>query len=186
MSLGIFSYDLAALINSLSNFIETTEQENIPAILETTLDKVEDVLQNSTLAADSKIDDILMAAALESTITAVISTENAKKENPAPLTSTSKLPVRVPTVALDEETRKEIERLIKSLQTSVIHNYQSTDIIDETVSLNNARNFPRRNFREDSENKKEGVEQDRKTEDRKLELLREELKKSIMKNNSDV
>jgi len=182
MSLGIFSFDLTALINSLSNFIETSEQENIPANLETTLDKMEDVLQNST-ATDSKIDDILMAAALESTITSVI-TENAKKENPAPLTSTSKPPVRVPTVALDEETRKEIERLIKSLQTSVIHNYRSSDIIDETVSLNNARNFPRRNFREDSENK--GVEQERKREERKLELLRDELKKSIMKNNSDV
>ncbi len=184
MSLGIFSYDLAALINSLSNFIETTEQENIPANLETTLDKMEDVLQNSTLATDSKIDDILMAAALESTITSVIVTENTKKENPAPLTSTSKPPVRVPTVTLDEETKKEIERLIKSLQTSVIHNYQSTDIIGETVSLDNARNFPRRNFREDTENK--GVEQERKREERKLELLRDKLKKSIMKNNSDV
>lgn len=183
MSLGIFSFDLAALINSLSNFIETSEQENIPANLETTLDKMEDVLQNSTATTDSKIDDILMAAALEGTITSVI-TENAKKENPAPLTSTSKPPVRVPTVALDEETRKEIERLIKSLQTSVIHNYRSSDIIDETVSLNNARNFPHRNFREDSENK--GVEQERKREERKLELLRDELKKSIMKNNSDV
>lgn len=182
MSLGIFSFDLAALINSLSDFIEITEQDNIPANLETTLDKMEDVLQNSTVT-DSKIDDILMAAALESTITSVI-TENAKKENPAPLTSTSKPPVRVPTVTLDEETRKEIERLIKSLQTSVIHNYRSSDIIDETVSLNNARNFPRRNFREDSENK--GVEQERKREERKLEMLREELKKSIMKNNSDV
>lgn len=182
MSLGIFSFDLAALINSLSDFIEISEQENTPANLETTLDKVEDVLQNSTASADSKIDDILMAAALESTITSVISTENAKKENPAPLTSTSK-PI-APISTLDEETRKEIERLIKSLQTSVIYNYQSTDIIDENVSLNNTRNFPRRNFREDSENK--DVEQERKRESFRLEMLREELKRSIMKNNSDV
>jgi len=182
MSLGIFSFDLAALINSLSDFIEISEQETAPANPETTLDKTEDVLQNSTAAADSKINDILMAAALESTITTVISAENTK--NPAPLSSTTKPIVLVPTVTLDEETRKEIERLIKSLQTSVIHNYQSTDIIDETVSLNNARNFPRRNLREDSENK--GIEQERKSREYKLELLREELKKSIMKNNSDV
>ena len=180
MSLGIFSFDLAALINSLSDFIEISEQETIPANLETTLDKTEDFLQNSTAPADSKIDDILMAAALDSTINSVISAENTK--NPAPLSSTSK-PL-VPTFALDEETRKEIERLIKSLQTSVIHNYRSTDMIDETVSLNNTRNFPRRNFREDSENK--GVEQEQKREEHKLELLRKELKKSIMKNNSDV
>jgi low affinity Fe/Cu permease len=183
MSLGIFSFDLAALINSLSNFIDISQPETIPADLETTLDKTEDVLQNSTAtAAHSKIDDILMAAALESTITSVISTESTK--NPAPLSSTSK-PL-VPTVTLDEETKKEIERLIKSLQTSVVHNYQSTDIIDETISLNNARNFPRRNFREDSESKKEGVRQERKSEEHKLEMLREELKKSILKNNSDV
>jgi low affinity Fe/Cu permease len=183
MSLGIFSFDLAALINSLSNFINISQPETVSADLETTLDKTEDVLQNSTAtttAADSKIEDILMAAALDSTITSVISTENTK--NPAPLTSTSK-PL-VPTVTLDEETKKEIERLIKSLQTSVVHNYQSTDIIDETVSLNNTRNFPRRNFREDSENK--GAERERKSEEHKLELLREELKKSIMKSNSDV
>jgi len=180
MSLGIFSFDLAALINSLSDFIGTSQPENIPANLETTLDKTEDVLQNSNATADTKIDDILMAAALESTITSVISSENIK--NPAPPTSTSKPPVPIST--LDEETKKEIERLIKSLQTSVIHNYQSSDIIDETVSLNNTRNFPRRNFREDSENK--GVERERKNEEHKLELLREELKKSIMKNNADV
>lgn len=180
MSLGIFSFDLAALINSLSNFIETSEPENIPANLEPTLDKTEDVLQNSTATADAKIDDILMAAALESAITSVISIENTK--NPAPLTSTSKPPVPIST--LDEETKKEIERLIKSLQTSVIYNYQSSDIIDENVSLNNTRNFPRRNFREDSDNR--GVEQNRKSEEQKLELLREELKKSIMRNNSDV
>lgn len=186
MSLGIFSFDLAALINSLSNFIDISEQESASSNLETTLDKTEEVLQNSTAAAatDSKIDDIMMAAALNSTITSVISAENTKKENPAPLSSTSK--TIVPAVTLDEETRKEIERLIKSLQTSVVHNYQSTDIIDETVSLNNARNFPRRNFREDSENKKEDARQQRKSEEHKLELLREELKKSIMKNNSDV
>ena len=184
MSLGIFSFDLAALINSLSNFIDISEPETTPANLETTLDRTEDVLQNSSAVADSKIDDILMAAALDSAITSVISAGNTK--NPAPLSSTPKLPVQVPVVTLDEETRKEIERLIKSLQTSVIHNYQSTDIISETVSLNNVQNFPRRNFREDSENKKEGVEQERKREEHKLELLREELKKSIMMNNSDV
>ena len=184
MSLGIFSFDLMALINSLSNFIETSETENIPVNLETTLANTEDILQNSTAAGDIKIDDILMAAALDSAITSVISAENIKKENPAPSVSASK-PV-VPKSTLDEETRKEIERLIKSLQTSVIHNYQSSDIIDETVSLNNIRNFPRRNLREDSENQKEGIEHERKREVHKLELLREDLKKLIMKNNSDV
>jgi hypothetical protein len=186
MSLGIFSFDLAALIGSLSNFIQNSEQENLSANFETALDKTESVLQNSTNFADSKIDDILMAAALNSTISSVISTETTKKEDPAPLSSTSKIPVHSSPATLGEETRKEIERLIKSLQTSVIHNYQTTDIIDETVSLDNARNFPRRNLRENSENKKEEVVRERKSAENKLERLRAELKKSIMKNNPNV
>jgi hypothetical protein len=183
MSLGIFSFDLAAIIDSLSNFIEFDEPESTTASGEVSLDKTEDVLQNANAAA-AIIDDVLVAAALNSAVTAVItSAETAKKEIP-----TVKItpPVRTPAVKLDEETRREIERLIKSLQTSVIHNYQSTDIIEEAVSLNNVANFPERKLREDSDDRREAVEQQKKREEHKLDLLREELKKAILKNNSDV
>jgi hypothetical protein len=183
MSLGIFSFDLAAIIDSLSNFIEFDEPESTTASGEVSLDKTEDVLQNANVAA-AIIDDVLVAAALNSAVTAVItSAETAKKEIP-----TVKItpPVRTPAVKLDEETRREIERLIKSLQTSVIHNYQSTDIIEEAVSLNNVANFPERKLREDSDDRREAVEQQKKREEHKLDLLREELKKAILKNNSDV
>jgi hypothetical protein len=184
MSLGIFSFDLAAIIDSLSNFIEFDEPESTTASGEVSLDKTEDVLQNANAAA-AIIDDVLVAAALNSAVTAVItSAETAKKE--IPTVKITPPPVRTPAVKLDEETRREIERLIKSLQTSVIHNYQSTDIIDEAVSLNNVANFPERKLREDSDDRREAVEQQKKREEHKLDLLREELKKAILKNNSDV
>ncbi len=185
MSLGIFSFDLAALINSLSNFLEAAETQNPPLVPETTLDNVEDVLQNSNASVDSAIDDILMAAALNSTITSVITTaEPVKKENPPE--KTPPVAVRVPTVEIDEETRREIERLIKSLQTTVTHNYRSSDIIDEAVSLDRVANFPKHHARENTKKKNDNVEQDRKRETQKLEMLRDELKKAIMKNNTGV
>jgi len=184
MSLGIFSFDLAAIIDSLSNFIEFDEPESTTASGEVSLDKTECVLQNANIAA-AIIDDVLVAAALNSAVTAVItSAETAKKE--IPTVKITPPPVRTPAVKLDEETRREIERLIKSLQTSVIHNYQSTDIIEEAVSLNNVANFPERKLREDSDDRREAVEQQKKREEHKLDLLREELKKAILKNNSDV
>jgi len=186
MSLGIFSFDLAAIINSLSNFIDTGEPEIALANSESSLAQTADVLQNAA-AAESIIDDVLMAAALNSAVTAVISTTKiSPKENSQEKNTSSKSPVRTPSVTLDAETRTEIERLIKSLQISVVHNYKSTDIIDETVSLNTVANFPHRKLREEPRERNEAVVQQKKREDFKLELLREELKKAILKNNSDV
>lgn len=185
MSLGIFSFDLAALINGLSNFLEAADTENPPLNSETPIDKVEDVLQNATAFAESALDDVLIAAVLNSTITSVMTTaDTVKKENP-PAKPTI-VPVRQPTAGLNEETRREIERLIKSLQTSVTHNYRSSDIIDEAVSLSRVANFPHREFRDNSDKQNEVAEQDRKREAQKLERLRDELKKAMLKNNSGV
>lgn len=50
MSLCIFLFDLAALINSLMNFLEVTEAENPPLNLGATLEKVEEAQQNQTSA----------------------------------------------------------------------------------------------------------------------------------------
>ena len=170
---------MAAIINSLSNFIATGEQETAP--IKVSLDKTEDVLQNASAAVDSVIDDVLMAAALNNAVTNIISTKTeAIKSSP------EKIPAPKPAaVAFDEETRKEIERLIKSLQTSVIHNYKSSDLIDETVSLNTIANFAQRKRREDG-GEREAVEQQKKRDERRLEILREELKRAILKHNRDV
>jgi hypothetical protein len=186
MSFGIFSFDLAAIINSLSNLIEIGETESASASSKISLEKTEDVLQNVT-ATDSIIDDVLMAAALTSAVTPIVSaTETAKTESSNEKTTTSKPAARVPSATLDEETRKEIERLIKSLQISVVHNYKSTDIIDESVALKTVANFPKRKPRDESDDKKEAARQPHKSEEQKLERLREELKKAILRNNAGV
>jgi hypothetical protein len=177
MSLGIFSFDLAAMIDSLSNFLDLAATS--PDESRSSLDKTEEVLQNASVEA---IDGALMAA-INSANASVVS-EILKKENLTEKTISNPA-VRSLPVTLDEETRREIERLIKSLQTTVMHGYQSTDIIEETVACSNVVNFPRRKTSEDPENTEEFVER-RKTETRKLEVLREELKRAMMKNNSEV
>ena len=173
---------MAAIIYSLSNFIATDDAE-LAAAVETSLYKTEDVLQMAAASA-TVIDDRLMAAALSSAVTSFIS-EAAKKESPTEKPPVSK-PATRPATALDEETRKEIERLIKSLQTSVIHNYKSSDMIDETVSLATVSNFARRDRREDSDDRQDAIERQKKTDEQRLEMLREELKKAILRNNTDV
>jgi len=183
MSLGIFSFDLEALISSLSCYFETAEPEPLPAGDETSLEKTEDVLEG-VFAAEAKINDSLMAAAINSTVTSVMATETVK--NPAPSSPTTKTPVRVPSPTLDERKKKELEDLIRSLQTSIVHNYRSTDIIDEMVSLNNVANFPKREIPKDLENSSDKLREQRKLEDRKLENLRDELRRAMIKNNSDV
>lgn len=180
MSLGIFSFDLAAIINSLSNFVELAE--TAPVVNEATLEKIEDVLQD-VKAEDSKLDDILMAAALANTVTAVMANENTKKEPLKPVAPAPKTTAPVRSVTLDEETRREIERLIKSLQTSVIHNYRDADIIDEAVSFNSVEDFPKREMPRESENREEKLSEDRKRENQKLEKLREDLNWARLKNN---
>jgi hypothetical protein len=185
MSLGIFSFDLAALIDSLSCYIDFTEPEVFPAENEISLENAEEILQNTT-AGDPKIDEFLMETALSSTVTSVISTQTVKKENPAPLSSTTKPLAPVTSPTLDDKKRKQLEELIKSLQTSIVHNYRSSDIIDETVSLNNVTNFPKREIPKDTENKPEKLREERKREDRKLENLRDELKRAMFRNNIDV
>jgi hypothetical protein len=193
MSLGIFSFDLQALINSLTNMINTIQTDVAPANENTSLDRTTEVLQNTTVT-DGKIDEAQMATALENVITTVmLSAENAKKEPVDTKTTVSNSTVVAPKplikpmpVTLDDKTKTEIEELIKSLQTSVIHNYQSTDIIDESVSLNNIVNFKSKNIFDDSDDKKDNVQEQKKREEIKLQLLQDELKKARMKNNSEV
>jgi hypothetical protein len=187
MSLGIFSFDLAAIINSLSNFIDNPEQfADEPINSNPSLDVTADILQNTT-AAESVIDDILMATALNNVVTSVIlQTENIKKESANTKNSMPKPAIRIPSITLDDETKREIEQLIRTLQTSVIHNYQSSDIIDETVSLNNVANFPKKEIPTEPENNTDKIQEEKKRAENKLQLLRDELKKAMLKNSSEV
>ncbi|HEY8561497.1 MAG TPA: hypothetical protein VIL74_14065 [Pyrinomonadaceae bacterium] len=185
MSLGIFSIDLAALINSLSDLIEVADPD--PAQFETSLEKAEDVLQSVT-ATETIIDDVLMAAALSSAVTSVIAAaETAVKNEPdGQSAAPPKTAAQKKSAPLDEETRREIERLIKSLQTSVVHNYKSSDIIDETVSLNTIANFPKRKTGEEPGERRDAAAERKKSDERRLEMLRAELRRAMLRNNSSV
>jgi hypothetical protein len=185
MGLGIFSFDLAAMIGGLPKFIEAPDPEIPPPTNEVSPDAAEEIPQNASVAA-FVIDDEMTAAALGRTVTFVIAApEIDKKQGPAPLPPTTYSTARAP-LKTDEEIQKEIECLIKSLQTSVIHNYKVTDMIDENSSIERTAKFPKRELREDRENKKESAEQEKKMEDRKSELLREEFKRLKLKKISNV
>lgn len=186
MSLGIFSFDLAAIINSLSNFIDISETAvDEPSNADTSLEKTSDILQNQAIS-ESGIDDKMMAAALDNAVTAVIAQNEPMKKETIETKIAAPPPIRLPSITLGEETKKEIEQLIRSLQTSVVHSYQSTDIIDETVSHNNAANFSKRKIAKDTENNRDNVQEVRKREESKFQRLRDQLKKEMLKNNSDV
>lgn len=186
MSLGIFSFDLGAIIRSLSSYIDGTTQQTLPppAELKTTLDKIEDVLEKTS---DTKMDEALAATAIDNAVTSLITSDKDKKEIVSPKETQPSVPLPPARITFDEATRKEIERLIKSLQTSVAHNYRSSDIIDEDVSLRRVANVPVRNQREEENSvEKDRAAQDRKRDQQKLEQLRDELKKAMLKNNSEV
>lgn len=180
MSLGIFSFDLAAIINSLSNFIEVADDAPVTVANDATLEKIEDVLEDLK-TSDSKTEDILMAAALANTVTPIIANENTTKKEAVKIAPKTSVPVRA--VTLDDETRREIERLIKSLQTSVIHNYRDADIINETVSLNTVTNFPKRETPQRTDENADKIREEKRREDLRLENLRDDLKRARLKNN---
>ncbi len=182
MSLGIFSIDLAAIIRSLSDFVNIADQSGSPANIASAIDQVENILQDAS-DSDVKMDDIAIAAALEQTITSVLA---APKEDPKKPTAVVPQPVKPVQSGLDEETRLEIERLIKSLQTSVVHNYRSSDMIDETVSLERVQHFPRRHENENSDDDDRKRTDERRRDDIRLQNLRDEFRREMLRNNSAV
>lgn len=182
MSLGIFSIDLAAIIRSLSEFVTLADQTGAPPDIASAIDEVENLLQTAS-ESDKKIDDVLIAAALEQTITSVLATADDKTKKPSTVVSPPPKPTQN---QLDEETRLEIERLIRSLQTSVVHNYRSSDIIDESVSLERVQRFPRRRENEDSEGGDRRRTDDRRRDEIRMQALRDEFKREMLKSNSAV
>lgn len=115
--------------------------------------------------------------------------------NPAPLTDspTSSAigiqvsPIIVPsTNKLDEATRRMIEEIARSLQISVVHSYQSTDIIDEGFSQTNLANSAKANSVRKNENSDQTIKEEKRRADRKNEEMREELKRARFKNSGKV
>lgn len=87
---------------------------------------------------------------------------------------------------LDEETRRIIDELIRSLQLSVVHSYQSTDIIGEDVMLNTLSSSAKANKVREKDNREQSVTEEKRRTDRKTEEMREELRRAILKNNTKV
>lgn len=87
---------------------------------------------------------------------------------------------------LDEDTRRIIDELIRSLQLSVVHSYQSTDIIGEDVTLNTLSNSAKANKIREKDNREQGVTEEKRRIDRKSEEMRAELRRAILKNNTKV
>jgi hypothetical protein len=179
MSLGIFSFDLAALINSLSDIINIANDNAAPTEVKTSLDKAADILQTA-IVKNAEASDAQMANALNSAVTSVITTLETGKntdQKPTP-TNSQPLPSKV---QLDDETKREIERIIQSLQTSVNFSYQSTDSINDNVYRNNVNNFLKNEMPKESDRKNNEVENEKHRQQMKTDLLQEELKKAIFK-----
>lgn len=96
-------------------------------------------------------------------------------------------PIIVPsTNKLDEATRRMIEEIARSLQISVVHSYQSTDIIDEGFSQTNLANSAKANSVRKNENSDQTIKEEKRRADRKNEEMREELKRARFKNSGKV
>lgn len=87
---------------------------------------------------------------------------------------------------LDEDTRRIIDELIRALQTSVVHSYQSADIIGEDVTLNTLSSSAKANKVRENDNRDQSVKDEKRRTDRKTEEMREELRRAILKNNTKV
>jgi hypothetical protein len=200
MALNIFSFDLAALINSVANIINSPAPEVLPTTgpaPDASLAKTTEILRNSS-EAEEIIDDLLMTAAMTNAVTPRISPDEILKRENKSLDNSSSgddpslgaddslvtISVIPPPIYSDDEDEV-IRQLIRSLQTSVMHSYQSTDIIHENVSLNNVTNCLKKDGSDDSENKPGNLQEEKRRNELRLEKLREELRRTILKNNTN-
>ncbi len=185
MGLSIFSFDLAALINSLSQITGTTEEEIISDIIElseTPAMNASEILPEAIFSDEKLIQEILLATTVTSALIQTPSPDEIK-ENKV-VKETKPAPVSTTANPVDEEYKKAIEELIRSLQTSVTYSYKSTDIINEKVSLNEISGLSRKNNDSDREKPAETLREDNKRRELNLEKLRDELKKARLKTNA--
>jgi hypothetical protein len=201
MALNIFSFDLAALINSVANIINSPAPEVLPmtgsSAVDASLAKTTEVLKNSS-EAEEIIDDLLMTAAMTNAVTPPVSPDeifnrenqtidnSSSDDNSAPSIDDPLVTISInPPPILSGNEDEAMRQLIRSLQTSVMHSYQSTDIIHENVSHNNVANCLKKDDLDDSENKPDNLQEEKRRNEIRLEKLREELRRAILKNNSN-
>lgn len=181
MGLSIFSFDLAALINSLSQVVGNADEQIISDIIELA-EAIElaapEINMETDFSNDSMIEEILLATTISNALIQTVSPGEVKEKPTSKPKNEAPVIAPITSIADDAEYKKAIEQLIRSLQTSATYSYQSTDIINEKVSLKSITNFPRRKNSSDSEKNSDALKEENKKREAKLEKLRDELNKA--------
>ncbi|MCD9189096.1 MAG: hypothetical protein LUM44_21950 [Pyrinomonadaceae bacterium] len=191
------------LNNPAAETVSFTEPVSLKEVLQeasTSVQISEDVLKAAieTIAQNTSVTEMTITNNLQITPAA----ELPETDTPAPSAPTASAPTGGSTTSgigiqmtpiiqtnnhkLDEDTRRIIDELIRSLQLSVVHSYQSTDIIGEDVTLNTLSNSAKANKIREKDNREQSITEEKRRTDRKTEEMREELRRAILKNNTKV
>lgn len=182
MGLNIFTFDLQALINSLGDFFTIPDDDSAENFLIPDEAPPAPTDEMPPIAAIDSITSkiLLSAAASDAAMNSIKPIEIIKS---APLRTENSSP-KTASARSRAEDQKNMQELIKLLQTTVAHSYKSSDVVGGIVSFNTNNAFfkknPEINFENDpvklSEQKREQI---------RLEQKREELKKALLKNKDD-
>lgn len=193
MGLSINSFDLMALIESLQSLIPNEPETPMTDLLNDSSpasEKLTEILED-TVPSFAISEEVLQAAidniALRNS-SAPVSEVILDDTQTSTILSTQMTPMLPPLInsKMDEEMRRAIQEIIRSLQTSVIHSYQSSDIIGEDFSLNNLSNSAKANRVKEAEDGEQSVKEEKRRAERKNEDMREDLRRAIFKNRNQV
>lgn len=193
------------LNNPAAETVSFTEPVSLKEVLQevsTSVQISEDVLKAAieTIAQNTSVTEMAItnnlqitpASELPETDTSAPSAPTAPAPVPTGGSTTSGIGIQMTPMTqpnnhkLDEETRRIIDELIRSLQLSVVHSYQSTDIIGEDVMLNTLSSSAKANKVREKDNREQSVTEEKRRTDRKTEEMREEIRRAILKNNTKV
>lgn len=193
MGLSINSFDLMALIESLQSLIPNEPETPMTDLLNDSSpasEKLTEILEDT--APSFAISEEVLQAAIDNIAlrnsSAPVSEVILDDTQTSTILSTQMTPMLPPLInsKMDEEMRRAIQEIIRSLQTSVIHSYQSSDIIGEDFSLNNLSNSAKANRVKEAEDGEQSVKEEKRRAERKNEDMREDLRRAIFKNRNQV
>lgn len=165
MSLSIFAFDIESLINTWSNFFDQSEIDS--TVNETVSNQIppETNFQSEQMLSDSAIKVILTSSPVGVSANSPITSAIVKPAN------------------ISDAHRKLIEELAATLQSSLTHTYQMSDISNGKISRNIADNLLRK---QTSPTLKEtSLDEDNRKRELKMKILQEEMRKSIIKSSKN-
>lgn len=172
--------NLMQLFPELDESYFTEEETNNVSVNTQPEEKLETAVKQSSDAAFSEA--LKAAEALELNITSVLSDKLAQKL-PAP----TKNPKQTYRINDTDLSRAELIKFIESLERQMVYNYKFVDNVIDKINLKLLTEQPKRKdldlqtILNDSEKKRQ-----RQKNERKLELLREELKRQMLKTHKNV